>query len=345
MTPQNLLSQEEIETLLELVQSEKNAVLEGLPPGAGGTLRRGRRRKSGGGADGDDSDVQRRDFSRPGCLPRDEFEWLQGEAAHAAARAANALSTWLHLDVKVECVAIETQQYKSFLASLPSPCVVYPIACGENNALHGALSLDSSLVLAAVDRALGGRGRARFVPRMLSSIELPMALRVAKSVLRSFGEGFADVMPIAAEPSGPPGLHMRHARFLEFDTPVVIITYSIAGDLAETELRFVAPVSACQKHGVRSIVPQATGAPPAMPKIEVEVAVRLGESTMTLADLLKLEEGDVVPMEQDVGSAVEIEVEGIPVAVGRAGTIQNDFAVTIEGILQASDPAPRPEQH
>ncbi|MFN0205567.1 MAG: flagellar motor switch protein FliM [Planctomycetota bacterium] len=320
--PQTLLSQDEIEALLELVENERANAPSSSDREVSDNLQI------------DDAEILRRDFSKPDRLPRDEYQWLQGEAAHAAVRASDALSKWLRLDARIECVAIETQKYKSFLSGLTLPCVVYPIRFGEEDAHPGAISFDPSLILAAVDRVLGGKGRARFAPRVISAIELPVGDRLARLILNSFSEGFADVVHIAKEMSGAPGFHVRHARFVEFESPVIVVTYSVGGDLAETELRFVIPSAACQHKDSAPAAVVPAGPLPSLNNVHVEVAVRLAETNMTIRELLQLEAGDVVEMDQNAGSFASVEVEGTLVANASVGTYQNEFAVTIENLIQ-----------
>lgn len=59
--------------------------------------------------------------------------------------------------------------------------------------------------------------------------------------------------------------------------------------------------------------------------VELEVAVELGSTTMTVDGLLRLAEGSVIELAKPVGEEVEMLVGGSPVAKGDV--------VVVEGVL------------
>lgn len=319
-----LLTQEEVEALLELVESERGAVPAG----------------DGAAEAPEPAAVSRRDFSKPGRLPRADYRWFQGEASHAATRLGEALGRWLQMEVRAECVSIEIQQYQGFLGALPSPCLVFPIRLAGDQA--GALSLDSAAVLAAVDRVLGGTGKARFVSRAVTSVEVPIAQKFAGCALEAFADGLADVATLERTPAGPPTVHVRQARYLPSETKCLVLSYTVAGDLAETELKLVFPASLFpRRHVAGETTERPAAPPPAIPSVGVEVAVRLGDTSIGLRDLLALEAGDVVSLDTDLGEPATLEVEGRPVATASVGTLDGSLAVQVDHLLpHAAKPAP-----
>lgn len=317
MAAQTLLTQEEIDALLELVE-EKGA---GDPRDSGGEPE---------APEGADDTVRKRDFSRPDPLPKSEQQWFQGEATHAAVRLAESLTKWLGYSVRVECVGIELQPYESILRSLETPCLVYRYGGPDG---EGVLALDPSLALATVDRLLGGQGKARYVARTLTAVELPIAAMLAERVLTALADGLADVVTLPRQPAGPPAMHVRQARVLRADEKCLVLTYAVAGDLAETELRLVLSAASLAKKRADSDAPKDEGLPPELSKVGVELGVKLSEADLTLAEILALEPGDVVTLDGDAGSPVCVEVEGRPVARGTLGAVHENFAVSIDEIL------------
>lgn len=318
MPPESLLTQAEIDALLDLVEETRGPLtavpldIPAVDPEDGGS-------------------IVKRDFSKPDQLPKEESEWLQGEATHAATRVAEGLARWLHLEVRVECVGIELQQYQAFLTALQSPCLVYPLQGGDGTG--GALAIDPSIVLAAVDRVLGGTGKARFATRTLTTVELPIGLSLAKRAVAALAEGLSDILTIDREIAAPPALNTRQARFLPADVKCVVLTYAVSGDLSETELRLVFPVQAFITTETKATNHCPVNLPPELPKIGVDVGIRLSETELTLREILALEPGDVVALDGDAGSPVRVEVEGRAVASGSLGSIRDNIAVAIEEIL------------
>lgn len=335
MSPQNLLTQDEIEALLELVESGRSVAAEAsafvAPPseGPGSGIE-----ANGADAGADGSMVIPRDFTKPDRLPRDESEWVRGEAVHAAVRLSEAISAWLKMDIRVECIAIETLQYGTFLQGLAAPCLVYPFKCGIENKYTGVVSLDPSLVLATMDRVLGGRGTARFTSRALSTIEQPMGMRLMSIILKALSDGLGDITHIEPAPAALPAAEVRQARFIDPGSNIIIITFSISGEVAETELRFALPVAAYPTRESRKPAPKLPAPPPAMSRVEVDVAVKLGDTELTIRELLNLEAGDVIALRQAQDEPSTLEVEGVPVASGRPGSLNRNIAFSVGALTR-----------
>jgi flagellar motor switch protein FliM len=59
------------------------------------------------------------------------------------------------------------------------------------------------------------------------------------------------------------------------------------------------------------------------------VVVRLGEAEMTLGDLLTLETGDIIPLDQDASGEVSVAIEGVEKMKCLMGTYKGNRAVQI----------------
>ena len=123
------------------------------------------------------------------------------------------------------------------------------------------------------------------------------------------------------------GAHLHEAK-----TPALVLTYGIAGDVAETELKLLLPLEPL----ARAVAAAGAGAPSALPEtlreVSVEIAVHLGGATIALRDLLALEPGDVIPLEASPSTPVSVEVEGRPVGRGRLGVVDRTLAVSLESV-------------
>jgi flagellar motor switch protein FliN/FliY len=67
--------------------------------------------------------------------------------------------------------------------------------------------------------------------------------------------------------------------------------------------------------------------------VSVCVSVELGRTTMTIADLLKLEIGSVVGLDRAVSEPVDLLVQGVLFARGEVVVIDDSFAIRIREIL------------
>jgi flagellar motor switch protein FliM len=62
---------------------------------------------------------------------------------------------------------------------------------------------------------------------------------------------------------------------------------------------------------------------------EVDVKVNLGETEITLNDLMNLKLGDVIPLDQDSGGEFDVQVEGVPKFKGFYGINHGSVAVQL----------------
>lgn len=78
--------------------------------------------------------------------------------------------------------------------------------------------------------------------------------------------------------------------------------------------------------------------------VELEVAVELGATTMTVDELLRLAQGSVIELRKPVGEEVEMLVNGSPVAAGDVVVVEGalGFRVSRMVIPQEQDTATAP---
>ena len=78
--------------------------------------------------------------------------------------------------------------------------------------------------------------------------------------------------------------------------------------------------------------------------VELEVAVELGSTSLTVDELLRLAEGSVIELAKPVGEEVDMLVNGSPVARGDVVVVDGTlgFRVSRMVIAQEQDGAPPP---
>lgn len=69
-------------------------------------------------------------------------------------------------------------------------------------------------------------------------------------------------------------------------------------------------------------------------EIPVEISVVLGETTMTLQDLLRLAPGNVIELERKIGEPVDVYVNGRLVARGEIVVVEEHIGITMTEIIK-----------
>jgi flagellar motor switch protein FliM len=67
---------------------------------------------------------------------------------------------------------------------------------------------------------------------------------------------------------------------------------------------------------------------------EIELVANLGHKEITLAEVLAMEVGDMIPM--SISQEVEVKVENVPVMSCRYGTFNGQYALRVEKFLKAN---------
>jgi flagellar motor switch protein FliN/FliY len=71
--------------------------------------------------------------------------------------------------------------------------------------------------------------------------------------------------------------------------------------------------------------------------VELEVAVELGNATMTVDELLRLAQGSVIELKKPVGEEVELLVGGSPVATGDVVVIDGALGFRVSRMMSPDD--------
>ena len=66
--------------------------------------------------------------------------------------------------------------------------------------------------------------------------------------------------------------------------------------------------------------------------VEVDVEVIIGETRLSVADLARLETGDILPIDRKLSEAAEIRVNGRVIARGEIVSVDEKFAVRVTEI-------------
>jgi len=66
--------------------------------------------------------------------------------------------------------------------------------------------------------------------------------------------------------------------------------------------------------------------------VTVTATAELGHSSMTIAQLLQLSEGTVIPLDRPTSQPVDIVVQGVPVARGEVTVVGDHFAIRVTEI-------------
>lgn len=326
----DVLSNEEIDTLLEMFRSEE--LEEGTEVRLPEELR--------GAAE---PLVRPADLCKPNRLSMAQVRGLE-RAMESGAKALTAtVSERLRLDMECECVAIEQLLFGNWLEALSGPVAIYVLKL-EPWRQPVLLAVNTSLLYGTVDRILGGSGRVESVPEDFTAAEYAVADAFVQPCVQRICEALADLAELR------PAIQNRFcnpalAQILSPQEVVVAIHFQVSGEFLLGDLRLMFAHSDLESCIDRLDTGERTAQPPGalrdtlagtIQDVSLEMTVELGRAALPLRQLLALECGDVVPLETRVGDALVAPVQGVPKFLGQVGIKGSRLAFRIGEVRGAS---------
>lgn len=280
------------------------------------------------------------DFKRAMRFSKDQIRSLTRIFENYSRLLTTYLSAQLRTFVQISVISVEQLPYEEFIRSVPKMTILNVL---HIEPLEGkfVMEVNPNIAYAMLDRLLGGTGEGTNDIRDLTEIENTILERIFTGALPSFQEAWKGVADIIPEME----MLEVNPQFLQIVSPnetVAVVSFSIK--IGETS----GMINICMPHVVLE---------PIMPKLAahywmdqkrteidqnqflslrknvtralVPLIVELGTSTITVGDLLNLTVGDVITLDQSVGTKIHVKVGERVKFLGQPGTYRGKVAVQI----------------
>lgn len=346
------LDQSEVDALLAAVDSGQVA-----PPSAGES-----ESLAGGGSQVFGSngpvqhDVQTYDFKRPERVSKDQMRALEALHEGFGRNLGAALSGYLRTIIEVSVAHIEQLTYSEFIHSLPNPTCFNLLKADQ---LDGQLCLEISplIIYPIIDRLLGGSNADLFIPqRPLTQIEQRLVQRITDRATHHLSEAWSNLTPITFKvddfESNP-----QLVQIVPPNETVVVVGFELKmGNRAGTmslciPYNVIEPIMGVlaaqnwftyqrkgghddhQKRLTRNVS-----------NARVEMRAFLGQTSITMSELMALQVGDVITTEKSVERDVLVQIEGKNKFLGQIGQFRGARSIRVTRVCQHPVDAARSEQ-
>lgn len=297
------------------------------------------------------TEVMNYDFRRPNRISKNQIKFLHNIHESFAEVFGYYLVSKLQTIVSVDLIAVDQLFYSEFILSVSSPGCLY-IFDIEGTDGSGILEISPNLALNLVEIMLGGNAETQQKPRTITPIE--------QSVLRNLIEHLFSDMSSAWDVIG--GLKFKLNRMeseadfvqiapaseivivLSFDVHIGQNTYSMSVcyptfSLEDKMNKLNAQTMATSSKGTRKTRAKDTekNIKKQMEKSTLPLSVELGQTTITVAELLKLEVGDLIMTEKKISEDVEVSISGQKKLTAKIGNVEGKKAVKITGRIKPED--------
>lgn len=287
-----------------------------------------------------ESKIATYDFRRPNRLTREHVHLLQPLNTAAAESLSGRLSEMLRATVEVNAIGIDALPFANFIGSLPSPVCLNVFSVGKLPE-KGLLTMDIPLVLAIVDRVVGGPGLALEQIRPLTELEqriIDRPTRMALEILSKSWQPVANAEFAFEERRMDP----KMLQIAPASEVALRIIFAVGGQIGSGEMIFSLPFSALDKMMPREQMRERfhradQDASPEEKKAlgerlkaaPVTVTAVLGRTELTLKQLAELRVDHVLPLNRRVTAPLDVLVQGVPKFKARPGRVGRTLSVQV----------------
>ncbi|MBM3279790.1 MAG: flagellar motor switch protein FliM [Candidatus Handelsmanbacteria bacterium] len=297
---------------------------------------------------GDPTDLDRTplsyDFKRPQHLNKDQLRMVEDIHEQFARLFSASYASSMRMVVDADLAFIDQIMYNEFASALPTPCSAYSFNVSPSGN-RAVLSFAPSLLMALIDRALGGSGLGVAEEgRALTKIEVSIVDRLARRVVGNIEAAWKARAPIeitdlvletspefiqAAAP-GEGVVVVAVEANANRTTGLVQLCYPLAvlEPLLPKRVSHL-PAKTKQTEALRARQTEALG------KVRLPVVLQLARGTLTLSEVSRLRQGDVVKLDTRKNEPAVVFIGDRPKFLGRPGLRQRQRAVQI---VEAIDP-------
>ena len=328
----DILSQEEIDALLDVVEDDGDDLLDG----------------------DDDVVVSQRqvtlyDFKRPNRVSKEQLRAFRGIHDKMARSLASQISSIMRSIVEIQLHSVDQMTYGEFLMSLPNPTSfnVFSFKPLEGS---GVIEINPSIAFPMLDRLLGGKGEPFDASREFSDIELSLfetILRVMMSTLKESWGPVMDIFPNIESKESSPNV----VQIVAQNEIVVMIVMEIIIGQSSGMMNICYPVIALEpvlpKLASRDLMLNETSTKKSrntelhvlLGGAKVNLEVVLGNAELTLRDVLELMSGDIVRLSTPADDTVTLSVDGKDRFLGKIGLRRFRKSIQITEVIDTEKDA------
>lgn len=295
--------------------------------------------------------IREYDFSSPKKVTRENLKLLNGIYESYGRIVSSYLSAVLRLFCEIEVEQIEESifyEYNNALSDSVLLCVVDFLLPGSKNSCGQVLvNISKPLAFSIIDKLMGGDGDDYNYDRDFTDIELAILDNLLRQVISKMQDAWQGTIPIIVEYNKIE----TNARFIQSigynDTVLLIVMNTVVKQLNGTITVCIPTMTLDEifkksEHVLRIGKKKSDQQQIEEDKKEImnyiresnlRVSAVLGEAELDLSEILNIQQGDVIVLEQRVTDDVVLKVEDKQWFKGKWGIKKNRNSVKIKEIL------------
>ncbi|MDX1809782.1 MAG: flagellar motor switch protein FliM [Sulfurospirillaceae bacterium] len=322
----DILSQEEIDALLEVVDNDDTENPESVADNS------------------EERHIILYDFKRPNRVSKEQLRAVKGIHDKMARNLAAQVSSIMRSIVEIQLHSVDQMTYGEFLMSLPIPTSfnVFSIKPLDGSC---AIEINPSIAFPMIDRLLGGIGESFEVTRELTDIELNLLDAILRIIMQRLKEAWApvtDMYPAVEAKESSPNV----VQIVSQNEIVIMVVMEISIGNSSGMINICYPVIYLEpilsRLANRDIMLGETSSKKSRNKelnaligrAEVFAEAILGKTELSVGELLDLEKGDIVILNRPSDDHAIISIDKKDLFLGEIGLHRFRKSVKIEQLIK-----------
>ncbi|RDU65169.1 flagellar motor switch protein FliM [Helicobacter sp. MIT 14-3879] len=323
----DILSQEEIDALLEVVEDDESDK-----------------------SNLENSDIFHKkqvtlyDFKRPNRVSKEQLRAFRGIHDKMARNLSSQISAIMRSIVEIQLHSVDQMTYGEFLMSLPSPTSFNVFSMKPLDG-SGVLEINPSIAFPMIDRLLGGNGEPYENTREFSDIELSLLDTILRHIMQNLKDAWAPITEIFpsvdAKESSPSVIQIVAQNEI-----VIMVVMEIIIGHSNGMMNICYPVisleSVLSRLASRDLMLSETSSKKSRNKelqvliggALVNVSAMLGSAKLTLEDILDLRVGDIVRLDRVADDTIIVNIDDRDKYIGEIGLQRYRKTIKIKDIIE-----------
>ena len=288
------------------------------------------------------------DFRAANKFPKDQIRTLNIVFQTFAQLFSNQLTAMLRTSCESEVLSVEEISFNEFNNSLPSPVL---LAIMELEPLHGSLIIQVSPEAAymIINRVLGGAENNGDSSKPFTEIELALVERVLRSMMPVLEGAWDKVIQVNGRleriETSP-----QFAQIVPLNEPVAIVSINVTIGESSGLISICMPHTAIEpvskqltsrtwfsSQEVRRGQEQIDSLNQKLHHTPVTMTAYFEETPATVSDIMNLQVGDVIRLNQQVKQPLMVKIQHIPKFYASIGTAGNRYAVKLTDLIKEDE--------
>jgi len=286
------------------------------------------------------------DFKHPNRVSKDQLRNLRTIHEGFSRMLATYLTTLLRTMVDVHLLSIDQVTFLEFTMAMSNPGCIWVFKPREYEG-KGIVEVSPDLILLTIERLFGGEGKQSGDARPLSIIEQNVASRIIAKIMKIYDEAWEKAVPLTTDvvtfEMNPqfaqiaPASETAVVMFLEisvrnttFPLNVCFPYYVLDPIILQLNAESWVTTASKESKGVSQGKIKYN-----VENSQVDFKAQLGETSITVKELLALEKGDIIMLDKKVNDSIKMFVGDRPRFLGSAGITGKKMAVQIHEQIKA----------